>query len=473
LGAWADDVKIYPFPSGVEPAKDFTIKINGRNAFVYDSSVGAIVHFESSALVNVEIECINLDVKNVTIRPAKYALNYVIKEGVIMLQVPVAVDLSVEFNGNITRPLFIFANVPDKNKPDSTASNTRFFKAGHVYVTGPVQLKENERVYIEGGAIVRGSFKADSVSGVIIGGPGIIDGTNVRGEEEYREAVKNYRQWRKLVHFKNCQNVTIENVILLNSNAWNIVPDNSDGVIVNHIRIICGNPSDDGIDILQSSNVLIKNSFIRTKDDCIAIKSLFESIPDKISKNIKIENCVLWAAEWGNVMEIGFETLTASIEDVILKDCDIIHAEGGAVFSIHNSDYAIVKNIRYENIRIEDARDIFIDLAIFVSLFSKDNPYDIDEFRKNYYLRGTWNNVMKIPKEKSQHFSRGRGQIENIKFSNITLRGMFPYSIINGFDNQHRIKDVRIKNLKVNGEKIKNAKDAKLFQQFAENVIFE
>ena len=147
---YSQDLKVYPFPVGLTPAKDFTIKINGRQAFVYDSPVGAFVHFESSKPVKLEITIISLDVKRVDIRPTKYNIQSELNQDIITVEVPPSVNLSIELNGNITRPLFIFANAPDQQKPDPMSKGVHYFRSGKIYEVGPVELKDNEQVYIEG-----------------------------------------------------------------------------------------------------------------------------------------------------------------------------------------------------------------------------------------------------------------------------------------------------------------------------------
>ena len=81
----------------------------------------------------------------------------------------------------------------------------------------------------------------------------------------------------------------------------------------------------------------IRNCFIRTKDDCIAIKSTGDELR-RGTRNIDVADCVFWNAEWGNALEIGFELRTDEIRDIVFEDCDVIHVEDGAVFSIHNGD---------------------------------------------------------------------------------------------------------------------------------------
>ena len=181
----------------------------------------------------------------------------------------------------------------------------------------------------------------------------------------------------------------IDHLTLLNSDAWNIVPENAEDVRISHVNILSGNDSDDGIDVVSSESVAIEGCFIRTKDDCIAVKALFK--PEKSEdrcRNILVENCILWSAEYGNAIELGFELQYPLVENIAFKNLQVIRE--GAVFSIHNTDQATVRNITLENIHISNAMDKFVDLGIFMSYFSEDNPYTRDYFLANKYLNGPW-----------------------------------------------------------------------------------
>ena len=70
-------------------------------------------------------------------------------------------------------------------------------------------------------------------------------------------------------------------------------------------RIVTG----DGIDITSSQDVEVKNCFIRSTDDSICIKSqrLFEdpSTVRDVTK-VRVHNNVIWNAEPGNAIELGY-----------------------------------------------------------------------------------------------------------------------------------------------------------------------
>ena len=113
-------------------------------------------------------------------------------------------------------------------------------------------------------------------------------------------------------------------------------------------RIVTG----DGIDITSSQDVEVKNCFIRSTDDSICIKSqrLFEdpSTVRDVTK-VRVHNNVIWNAEPGNAIELGY-ALQSEIHDLVFEDCDIIHCQyegnmGGAALSIHQADGGHVHDI--------------------------------------------------------------------------------------------------------------------------------
>ena len=88
------------------------------------------------------------------------------------------------------------------------------------------------------------------------------------------------------------------------------------------------------------------------------------------------------------------------------------------VFSIHNSDKAVVSNVLYEDIRIEDARQKLFDLGIFRSKFCTDGSSD-EAYLSKYITHDVWDNELRIPEGKKEEHAKYRGQIKNITFRNI------------------------------------------------------
>ncbi|HYW96396.1 MAG TPA: hypothetical protein VE870_12460, partial [Bacteroidales bacterium] len=110
------------------------------------------------------------------------------------------------------------------------------------------------------------------------------------------------------------------------------------------------------------------------------------------------------------------------------------------------------------------------DIAVFLSQYSVDRPETREE-RQERYLRGAWDGVMTVPPGKHGYHAKYRGQIRNVVFNNISVNGYLPFSVINGFDKEHQVKNVVINGIKVCGKDVKNEDELKLHTEFADGVV--
>jgi hypothetical protein len=469
----------YPEPNGFQWAPEYEVTVNGQKNFVYYSPVpAAYCSFDISGPVDIVIK-VRRDVKWVDVRPLSAGIKVSFKDSIIQLRISRPQQLSIELNGSIKNPLFLFANAPDIHKPAKSDKNVIYFEAGKIHYPGVIELKSNQTLYIEGGAVVVGVIKAKGASNIKITGRGVIDGTyNNRFSDSLVKKSKDdtsllrtlngkYHRFMELI---DCRNVFMEGITLHNSTTWQVVPINCTNVHIKNIKIISDQASDDGIDIVRSKKVTIESCFIRTKDDNIVIKAHLDYPKTESVDSVLVSNCTLWNALWGNALEIGFELNAAEIKNIIFRNIDIIHVEAGAAISIHNAGSGHVKNVSFEDIRIEDARQKLFDFAIFRSVYSEDGTRD-PEVRKRFYLNGAWDGVLSFPPDKKDHHATYRGQVSNILLKNIkVIDGIFPFSVFYGFDAQHQVKDVVIENLVVHGKKIQSLAAAKLYQENTGNV---
>jgi hypothetical protein len=472
---------IYPAPAGLKPSDEYQVRLNGKAAFVYDSPIpAAYCSFDIKDGVDVVIK-VNRDVKWVDVRPLSAGITPVFNDSTIRLRINKPQQLSIEINGSIKHPLFLFANSIENNKPKKNDANVVFFEAGKIHYPGIIELKSNQSVYIEGGAVVVGVVKAKGQKNIKVFGRGILDGTYNRNlndslmkakPADLLNAFKSTKgKYNRFLEFIDCENVFVEGITLHNSTTWQIVPVHCNNVHINNVKVVSDQASDDGTDIVRSKNVIIENSFYRTKDDCIAIKAHLDYPKDEGVDQIMVRNCVFWNALWGNGIEIGFELNSAEVKNVTFKNCDIIHIEAGAAISIHNAGTGHVKNIIFDDIRIEDARQKLFDLAIFRSQYSEDGTRDPEERRK-YYLNGAWDGVLMVPSELKEKHAPFRGKISDVVFRNIQIvDGLFPYSVFYGYDARHNINNVTIENLTVHGKRIQSINKLKLYSENTNNVV--
>lgn len=474
-------VKIYPIPVGLKSSEVYKVFINKQEVFVYDSPVpAAYCSFDMSGGVEIVIK-VNRDVKWVDVRPLAAGVIPVFKDSTIRIYLKKPMQLSIELNGSIKMPLFIFANSFEKNIPSKNDPNVLFFEAGKMYHPGIITLKDNQTLYIEGGAFVTAVIKADHAKHIRICGRGVLDGTFNNSFDEERIKAGNFPydnkeakgEYHRFVELADCENVSIEGITLRNSTSWTVVPLHCNKVKIDNIKIVSDNASDDGIDIVRSRNVLIENCFIRTKDDCIVLKTTMDYPKSEGIDSVLVRHCIFWNALWGNGLEIGFELNSSEVKNIRFIDNDIIHVEAGAAISIHNAGTATVSNIIFENIRIEDVRQKLFDLAIFRSQYSDDGTHDNLE-REKLYLNGAWDGVLSVPPNEREAHAKFRGHIRNVLLKDIQIiDGGLPFSIFYGSDNSHKVKQVTIENLTVHGKKIISLKDAKVYLENTSNIKIE
>ena len=127
-------------------------------------------------------------------------------------------------------------------------------------------------------------------------------------------------------------------------------------------------------------------------------------------------------------MEIGFDLRRPQVKNIVLRDCDIIRVERGAVFSVHNGDFASVEDIRFENIRVEDARDKLLDLRVGLSIYSQDCPerYHRRNPQRKPTGAGQWVPWDRLTADEQAVARQNRGAIRNVRLTDIQLLEKVP-----------------------------------------------
>ena len=221
-----------------------------------------------------------------------------------------------------------------------------------VYVTGGLRIRSGVELYLETGAILKGSRNAEDYFGyledkvepvtpeeigkkspsavctsrwcngliraidahdfAIIGEPGsYIDGCNSydpKGEHNYR-GVHGFSIWR-------CKNIRLEGYTFLNSGNWCHALFQSQNITIRNVAIHGG---EDGIDIRTCDDVLIENCDINSPDDAVAgfdnnnvivrnckLNSSFMSL--RIGgNNFLVENCISNERNFGSRARLTYE----------------------------------------------------------------------------------------------------------------------------------------------------------------------
>lgn len=486
-------VIVYPIPLKESTSLDYQVKVNNKKVNIYYARVSAIpiniwpginrplgqtelasfgyFDIRGEAIISIDSkECI----RDVIIRPLSLKINPIIEGNRITFKISKSCQVVVEVNG-WHHALHLFANPVETNLIVKSSKNILYFGPG-VHYPGVIHAKSNQTIYLAGGAVVYGAIYGYHVKNVKIIGRGILDASY------FKRGVDSI----SILQFEHCDNLLIDGIILRDSHIWTLFLHESANVVINNIKIIgMWRYNADGIDIVNSRNVIAKNSFIRAFDDCIALKGIrtnywakedphWDSLSQSSIKNISVSNCVIWN-DWGYALEIGEETLADSISHVTFKDCDIIHYVWGAI-NIQNGNRAVVHDIRYENIRIEDpiTKNVFLDdLANPVT----DIPRIEDSGRKIYkYKEKNIGHLIDINvKDNGWQKDKSLGSVSNILFKNINYSSTHSpvYSTFEGYSNIHKISNLRFINLIINGHHIQSCKDANFqVNKFVEKIYF-
>ncbi len=466
----AQSVIVPNFAAEYPRAQDFHVTAEGKELPVLEGTIAAM----SYAIVNGKctVTVVNKKpFKNVVIRPVNARIKPKIEGNKVIFSIPRAMNLSIEFDDDIERPLFLFTSPERDNVPSKEDPNVRYYEAGKIYDAREIRLYDNETLYLEPGAIVQGYVTADNVNNIKILGSGILD-------QSTRKTLK-----VNSILLTECKNVLIQDVQIHDAWGWTLHPRGCDNVVIDNHKQTGWRANCDGIDIEASHNVEVKNCFIRSSDDCIAIKS---KQPDIVRRrgspkvdNILIEKTVLWNARGGNALEVGFELKGDFVQNITFRDCDIIRVERGAALSIHNAENTTVKNVTFENVRVEDARDELIDLYIGISIYSVDIPakysrrfgFNIPDSLKDPDAndnRGQW---LYLPQNERSTFSKNRGHIENVIFKDIQVvsEKVIP-SLIKGWDHKNSIKGVVIENLTFGGKRMTSLEEARISVENTTNI---
>ena len=476
LAAADSPLVVYPFPPGLPASSRFQITVDGQAVFTHAAEVADFAMFAIRGPVQVTVTC-HERVTNAVLRPRSRNIVPQWDAQTVRFTVDSPGPLSLEINGKIRPALLLFIDPPEDSPPAPGTPQIVRFAGGQLHDVGEIQLGSDQTLYLEPGAVVRGTVRAVGADRIRILGRGIFDGRPRTTKTQFLD-------------FRSCSQVELSDVLVLGSYGWTIVPWNCRDVQLTNVKVFSWRDNDDGLDICSSRNVTVDRCFFRTKDDCIAIKaprkeyfpaadsagkvsSATASETDFDVDNVLVRRSVFWNAEWGNALEIGFELLTPHVRSIVWRDCDIIRVEAGAVFSIHNGDSASVEDVRFENIRVEDARDKLIDLRVGLSIYSQDCPerYHRRNPQRTPTGAGQWVPWDKLSADEQAVARRNRGVIRNVHLVDIQLLEQVPprsFLVNSGGE----LSDVRFRNVRQGDRVLTSPEDLGLVVEDATGVRF-
>lgn len=415
----------YPAPEGVELNGDFTVKVRQKGGewkevpsyLVCVDEVRDTKHcvekasmatFDFAGQVEVQVTYNKGAVDSARIRPLSYDIPFRLKGKKMTFVLDRPCNLSVEVNGDIFHNLHLFANPLETNVPDKNDPNVIYYGPGlHTPEGGALKVPSGKTVYLAGGAVLAGRVLIEGVHDVQLRGRGVID-YKVKGG----------------IRIANSRNIQVEGVV-----TTQCATGGSDGVTIRNVKSISYYGWGDGMNVFASNNVLFDGVFCRNSDDCTTVYGTRLGFEGGC-KNITMQNATLWA-DVAHPIFIGIHGNSKEpeiLENLNYINIDILdHKEKQLNYqgcmAINAGDNNLIRNVRFENIRVEDFRQgQLVNLRIF--------------YNKKYCT------------------APGRG-IENVLFKDISYNGEdSEVSVIEGYNEARKIKDIRFENLRVNGQLI-------------------
>jgi polygalacturonase len=301
------------------------------------------------------------------------------------------------------------------------------------YKVGELWLKSNMTMYLACGAVLYGSSSTGDFN---TGSGGInIEGmqhsliriyqaknTKILGRgvlDANGHAIRAAGLNASLMKIEQSSNITVDGVLVRDSSYWNTLIYRSDAVTMQNYKVINCRPNGtaynntDGVDFDESTNSKLYNAFLYTGDDSMATKNE-EASGVVNTKNIVHQKVVCYSNSVG--CKVGTKSMGQSMDAITFKDVDVIKA--GRAMTIEAYDTAVVSNTTFEDIRVEAADSMFINLAL-------DQPPDWRDAADTGVYKDTYftNVSSEVKKVISLHGKSSSVNITGIHFKNLSVLG--------------------------------------------------
>lgn len=333
-----------------------------------------------------------------TIKPSYLSVHYISEDNQ---------DNGQNGSNAVKNGMMIFGEKPETNQPDLNApgvvnyavataeqilnADIIYFPPGDHYLPdkfpatdGRIFLKRNgQRIYVEGGAIVRGSFDADRKDNIWIYGRGIITGQNFYWHFYQEDGKKT-----AYIDLTGADNCRVEGVVIENP-THHTIPSGKNSRFKN-MKIIGWASNHDGVRSGEGS--FMEELFIKTSDDL-----------DYARDPHSIVNSIMWPMRNGAFGQLGWNNLGTGFTNY--QNIYFIHSEWDVNVDVKRNQGVIgsvleqgvnLRNNVISNIYAEDGTALIANLTIKHENSGDKNP-----------VNGSW------------------GEIHHFQFKNVLLEKPF------------------------------------------------
>lgn len=262
--------------------------------------------------------------------------------------------------GEARPPLHVFADPPF----DYVHSAGEIYFGPGDHDAGVIAPTNGQTVCIDRGAVVHGALFLDCVTNVSVVGRGILDCSRFSRADE---RLQDFRRQRGLPPIdtefachscvvRACENVRISGFVLRDTPFWAlIVRSGSRHVEIDGLKIVGQwRYNSDGIDISASSDVAVRNTFVRSFDDCLVVLGAYLDTTSFVCENVSFENCRLWC-DWGASFKLWSQPYTNTFRKIAFRDSVLMQTTGKPlqVKDTCGSPATLIEDVSFENLELD------------------------------------------------------------------------------------------------------------------------
>lgn len=243
-----------------------------------------------------------------------------------------------------------------------------------------------------------------------------------------------------------CKNILIEGVTIRNSPMWVMHPVLSENITIQKVKVISHGPNSDGCDPEACKNVLIRECYFDTGDDCIALKSGRNQDGRNIGRaieNVVVQKCEMKDGHGGVV--IGSE-VSGGARNIFAEDCimDSPNLDRAIRVKTNKARGGTIENLYFRNITVGEVKEAVVRINM---LYTHDGEPDVHiPTIQNIFIEN-------VTSKKSQLGIKIDGYDEEHPVKNIMIKNCDFQGVAKGNDINHA-KNLKLENVTINGEKV-------------------
>jgi len=241
-----------------------------------------------------------------------------------------------------------------------SGGGTVWFPGGD-YLSGTIRLRSNVTLQLDPGATVWSSREpgdydksarylvvAQDAENIALVGRGTLRGIGEAdlGRRPADPKAQDLKFRAGILKFSDCKDISIRDVKMLYSDTWTVHLRQCENVVIDGLTILNNyyRTNSDGIDPVSCKNVHISNCHIVAGDDCIVLKST-EKQP---CENVVVTNCTLESI--ATALKLGTES-PGDFRNVHFSNCSIRNSTVG--IGLFLKDGATMERITFSHIDVE------------------------------------------------------------------------------------------------------------------------